>query len=403
MTAPIYTPRIHRHTAGTPSGGQERVNKVSEQARLAIELEPLPDTFNMWRYNHLLGLGTKRVSYPLEVGGTPLLALEPLRNVIGLPHLFIKDETRGPTCSNKDRATALVLELALRAGQRTVTTASTGNAAISLAFGAAACGMTAVIFVGPSVRRDKLHLIQLAGATVFIVRSSYEDAVELSRQAAVEFGWADRNTGHNPKTFDGKKTAAFEIWEQLGYVMPDVLIAPVGDGTTAGSLFMALRQLQNRGAKDTLPRIIGVQAATCDPLVRQWSGRSELMITERPAVLADGLAVSKPAAAEAALEAVRATSGTFLSVTDIEIVESMRILAAGAGLMSEPSGAVALAGARSALRRGIIRPRETIVALLTGARMGMESYELPRGAPTAHSIGPKLIDVQRTLGRSTNG
>ena len=93
--------------------------------------------------------------------------------------------------------------------------------------------MTAVIFVGPSVRRDKLHLIQLAGATVFIVRSSYEDAVELSRQAAVEFGWADRNTGHNPKTFDGKKTAAFEIWEQLGYVMPDVLIAPVGDGTTA--------------------------------------------------------------------------------------------------------------------------------------------------------------------------
>ena len=133
----------------------------------------------------------------------------------GLPRLWIKDETRNPTASNKDRATALVIEDGLRRGLGTITTASTGNAAVSTAFGAAAAGLRAVIFVSTDCQPDKLALMTQAGAWVFQVPEGYAAAVDLSRAAARTFGWLDRNTGANPITLEAKKTVAFEVWEQL--------------------------------------------------------------------------------------------------------------------------------------------------------------------------------------------
>jgi len=141
-----------------------------------------------------------------------------------MPRLWIKDETRNPTASNKDRATALVIEDGLRRGVSTITTASTGNAAVATAYGAAAAGMRAVIFVSTDCQPEKLTLMTQAGAWVFQVPDGYAAAVDLSRAAARTFGWLDRNTGANPFTIEAKKTVAFEVWEQLDRRLPDVMV-----------------------------------------------------------------------------------------------------------------------------------------------------------------------------------
>jgi threonine synthase len=153
-----------------------------------LPTEALPVN-GMWRYRSLLPLGDGPITYPLAIGDTPLVASYRLREATGLPELWLKDETRTPTGSNKDRATALVLEHAVRNGVQTVSCASTGNVAASLAVGAAAAGVKATIFVPAEVSEAKLKLMLLTGATVLKVREGYEAAFELSQEAARTFGW----------------------------------------------------------------------------------------------------------------------------------------------------------------------------------------------------------------------
>jgi threonine synthase len=157
-------------------------------------------TCGMWRYRDLLPIADGPITYPLAIGNTPLVASHRLREATDVPYLWLKDETRTPTGSNKDRATALVLEHAVRNGVQTVSCASTGNVAVSLAVGAAAAGVKATIFVPAEVSEAKVKLMLLAAATVLKVREGYEAAFELSQEAARTFGWYDRNTGVNPLT-----------------------------------------------------------------------------------------------------------------------------------------------------------------------------------------------------------
>lgn len=214
---------------------------------------------SMWRYRELLPIDDSPILYPLPVGGTALLRVPRLRTDFEMPNLWIKDETSGPTGSSKDRATALVIEDGLRRNIGTITTASTGNAAVATAFGAAAAGLRAVIFVSTDCRPDKLTLMLQAGAEVFQVRRGYAAATNLSRQAATQFGWLDRNTGSNPMTIEAKKTMALEIWEQLGRRRPDAVIIPVGDGPTLCGIYKGFLELTQCRTTVHLPRLIGVQ------------------------------------------------------------------------------------------------------------------------------------------------
>ncbi|MDP8949750.1 MAG: pyridoxal-phosphate dependent enzyme, partial [Actinomycetota bacterium] len=222
------------------------------------QLIPLkaPSAEGMWRYRDLLPVAEERILYPLAVGGTPLVSPSRLQDVLDVPSLWLKDETRTPTGSNKDRATALVLEHAMRNEVRAVSCASTGNVAVSLAVGAAAAGVEATIFVPAEISEAKLRLMLLAGATVLKVREGYEAAFELSREAAHAFGWYDRNTGVNPLSLEAKKTVAFEIWEQLGRRVPDAVLVPVGDGPTLSAMVKGFRELKACGVSDRLPRVV---------------------------------------------------------------------------------------------------------------------------------------------------
>jgi threonine synthase len=354
-----------------------------------------PGSFTMWRYRELLPVPGGPVRYPVPVGGTPLLSGPALRQRLGTPRLWIKDETRNPTASNKDRATALVIEDGLRRGVDTITTASTGNAAVATAFGAAAAGMRAVIFVSTACQPDKLALMTQAGAWVFQVREGYPAAVDLSRAAASRFGWLDRNTGANPLTLEAKKTVAFEVWEQLGRRVPDLIIVPVGDGPTLVALDKGFAELVSRGLAERRPRLIGVQAERCQPLVRAWlgtpAGPAEL---DPAATVADGIAVVRPAIGDAVLDAVRRGGGGMVAVGDGLLLGAVATLARRAGVGAEPAGAAALAGLEPAIEGGLAARSETVVLLVTGreVKVGGPPADLGRVA-----VVDGLDEVERAL------
>jgi threonine synthase len=352
---------------------------------------------SMWRYRDLLPLDDGPIQYPLAVGGTPLLASPGLRSLLGAPNLWLKDETRTPTGSNKDRASALVVETALRSGNSTVTCASTGNVAVSLAVGAAAAGLHAVIFVPADVADSKLTLMLLAGATVFKVREGYDAAFKLSRAAAKAFGWYDRNTGYNPLTLDAKKTVALEIWEQLGREVPDTVVCPVGDGPTLSAIAKGFTELMACGATTGVPRIIAVQAEGCQPLKRAWDDGKPVHAVE-PNTIADGIAVGNPVSAGMVLRDVRRSGGTFVAVSDDDLRLAMETLASRGGVLAEPAGAAAFAGAKQAFERGLIARDERVVALVTGT--AMKNLGFARPTTTAATISADLSEVRHAIGIS---
>jgi threonine synthase len=354
-----------------------------------------PGSFTMWRYRELLGVPEGPVRYPVPVGGTPLLSAPALRQTLGTPRLWIKDETRNPTASNKDRATALVIEDGLRRGVDTITTASTGNAAVATAFGAAAAGMRAVIFVSTACQPDKLALMTQAGAWVFQVREGYPAAVDLSRAAAGAFGWLDRNTGANPLTLEAKKTVAFEVWEQLGRRVPDLMLVPVGDGPTLVALDKGFAELVNGGLAERQPRLIGVQAEHCQPLVRAWlgapAGPAEL---DPAATVADGIAVVRPVVGDAVLAAVRRGGGGMVAVGDGLLLRAVATLARRAGVGAEPAGAAALAGLEPAIEGGLAARSETVVLLVTGREVKVGGAP---AEPGRVAVVERLEEVERAL------
>ncbi|HZU18335.1 MAG TPA: threonine synthase [Candidatus Dormibacteraeota bacterium] len=361
-------------------------------------LVPAPgEVGSMWRYRALLPLDRGPIAYPLPVGGTPLLAPPGLRRALGAPNLHLKDESRGPSGSNKDRATALVLEHGLRAGVETVSCASTGNVAVSLALGAAAAGLRAVIFVPAGVEESKLRLMLLAGATVVRVDRGYGAAFELSRRAAREFGWLDRNTGLNPLTLEAKKTVAFEIWEQLGRRPPDVVLAPVGDGPTLWALARGFRELRACGATSRLPRLIGVQAAGCQPVKVAFETGTPVKPVE-PHTVADGIAVGRPVAGARVVEEVRASAGGLVAVEDREMLEAIDLLARRGGVIAEPAGAAALAGLIRAREQGLVGREEVAVVLVTGT--GLKTPRLLPASGAAIDVQGSLEEVAGRLGPS---
>jgi threonine synthase len=230
---------------------------------------------------------------------------------------------------------------------------------------------------------------------VFQVPDGYAAAVDLSRAAVEEFGWVDRNTGVNPLTTEAKKTVALEVWEQLGRRMPDVMVAPVGDGPTLVALEKGFAELVACGVADRKPRLVGVQARACQPLVHAWLGTTpapdEL---DAASTVADGIAVLRPAIGDAVLQAVRSGDGAMVAVSDTELMEAVDLLASTAGVGAEPAGAASVAGLRSALRQGLVDPDETVVVLVTGREIKAA------GSPTLGrvAVADRLDDVRQALG-----
>jgi threonine synthase len=334
----------------------------------------------MWRWRRLLPLDGAAL-YPLPVGETPLLAPPRLRAALGLPGLVLKDETRGPTGSNKDRATALCLADAMQRGAPAVVCASSGNLAVSLAAGAAAVGLPAYVFVSARTASPaKIALMRAFGAHVVRVDGWYEDAYRLSEAVCARLGWYNRNTGSNPLCVEAKKTVAFEVWEQLGGALPDVAYVPVGDGVTVAAFVHGCEELVRCGVAARPPRVIGVQAEGAAPLVHAYrAGRLDWTpVTSQ--TIADGIGVGDPCFGREALAAVRRTDGEFVAVSDDAIREAIALLAQTTGLLAEPAGAAALAGAMA--HRGRWPGETRVLVLVTGTGLKDHRWLPPAPGPT---------------------
>lgn len=304
---------------------------------------------------------------PLAVGGTPLLPAPGLREALGLPHLWLKDDTRNPSGSTKDRASLLVVAKAQEYGFTRVAAASTGNAATALAAVSAAAGMDAVVFVPASAPDAKLVQMSSYGAEVVQVAGTYDEAFELCMAACEAFGWYNRNTALNPFTIEGKKTAATEIVASMAPEEPDVVVVPTGDGVILAGLAKGFQDLVRGGLLARAPRLLAVQPQGSDSIVQAWrAGRPEIVPIPGATSVADSLTVEAPRNAFLCLNRIRESGGGAVSVPDTAILEAIPFLARHSGVFPEPAAAAGLPGLRVALEAGMVGEDERIVLLVTG-------------------------------------
>ena len=352
--------------------------------------------YSIWRYIDLLPLADSSLIPPLQVGWTPLYKADRLAERIGLNHVWIKDDGRNPTASFKDRASAVGVAKARELGRDIITAASTGNAASSLAGLAASVGIETYIFVPETAPQAKIAQLLVFGAHVIMVRGTYDQAFDLCLQASAEYGWYSRNTAYNPYLSEGKKTAALEVCEQLGWQAPDKIFVSVGDGCIIGGLWKGLKDLQALGFIDKMPQLIGVQAEGSAVLAEAWGRDSEEI---RPIVadtLADSISVGIPRDRIKALRAVRETKGEYITVSDEEILDAMLVLARSAAVFAEPAGATGYAGLAKMAREGRIDPSERVVVLVTGNGLkDVKSAIQATGKP--HLIDPTVDDLKQLM------
>ncbi|MCU0486352.1 MAG: pyridoxal-phosphate dependent enzyme, partial [Anaerolineales bacterium] len=260
---------------------------------------------SLWRYLPLLPISELIGSEtPLgAAGGTPTYAPEVLRERTGLHRLWVKDESRNPTGSFKDRASAVVVARAQQLNVEVIVTASTGNAGAALAGMSAAVGQRSVIFAPKTAPPAKIAQLLVFGTQVLLVDGSYDDAFDLTIQAAGEFGWYCRNTGYNPFTLEGKKTAAFEIWEWWEHLVRQrvatsherlCIFVSVGDGNIISGIHKGLRDLHALGWLEVMPRIFGVQAVGSAAIANAFRSGNETIIPVQAKTLADSISVDLP-------------------------------------------------------------------------------------------------------------
>lgn len=353
-------------------------------------------TKSIWRYADLLPIADPGLAPPLQVGWTPLYRAKRLEKRLGLRHLWVKDDGREPTASFKDRASAVGVVKALELGCDIMTCASTGNAASSLAGLAASVGLTTYIFVPQTAPQAKVAQLLIFGANVIMVEGTYDQAFDLCLEASKEYGWYSRNTAYNPYLSEGKKTAALEICEQLGWEAPDRIFVSVGDGCIIGGLWKGLTDLLALGFIGKMPKLMGVQAEGAAPLVRAWQEGTEDIEPVVLDTLADSISVGVPRDRIKALRAVRQTGGEYVAVSDEEILNAMRVLARGAAVFAEPAGATGFAGLAKLAREGRIDPEERIVVLVTGNGLkDVASAIKATGQP--HLIEPTIEDLRRLM------
>ncbi len=389
--------------------------------RIAERIDPgaLVDdpTHSMWRYLPLLPVAPD-VARPLvegtvlsSVGWTPFYPAPRLAAALDLEHVWVKDDSRQPTASLKDRASAVALVKTREAGYDVVTTASTGNAAAALSGLCAAVDQPNVIFVPRTAPEAKIAQLLAYGSTVLLVDGSYDQAFELCLEVARAFDWYNRNTAYNPYMSEGKKTVIYEICEQLtralggdaasspAWQAPDVIFVPVGDGCIIGGVHKGLKDLLALGWIDRMPRIIGVQAAGSAPLVDAWErdlAPLEMEPVEAHSV-ADSIVAGLPRDRIKALRAARETDGAYLRVTDEQILDAIPALAQGMGVFAEPAAAAAYAGLVKAVDRGLVSRDERVVVLATGSGLKDIASVMEAVAEEPAVVEPTLAAAERVL------
>ncbi|MFH1453772.1 MAG: threonine synthase [Armatimonadota bacterium] len=369
-------------------------NQIKKKIK-KINLKKNPDR-SIARYDFILPVKSKDLLPQIKVGGTPIIKSTRLNNFFNLKNLYIKDDTRNPTASFKDRASAVAVAKAREFGYKTLTCASTGNAASSMAGMCAAQGLKAKIFVPKTAPEAKVAQLLIYGAEVFMVKGTYDEAFDFCLEVSKKYPWYNRNTGYNPYLLEGKKTCAMEICEQFDFNVPDKVIVSVGDGCIIGGIYKGFYDFYKLGWIDKIPQIIGVQAEGSSPLVKAFNGNRDV-IPEKAETLADSICVGHPRAAGQALKGVRNSKGFMVSVKDKEILDAIKILARQSGIFAEPAGAASIAGLKKLVKEKKIKQNEKVVVIITGHGLKDIKTALSTVNAKPHIINPSMKELQKAL------
>ena len=365
-------------------------------AELINEAEP-----SLWRYfpllpvSNLIGEGTTIRS----AGWTPTFSPPQLKEDLGIKQLWVKDESSNPTASFKDRASAILVARAREIGAKVIVTASTGNAGAALAGMAAAVEQESVIFAPKTAPPAKIAQLLIYGAKVILVDDNYDAAYKLSLEATEEFGWYNRNTGYNPFTAEGKKTAAYEIWEQVllstQLDRPLCVFISVGDGNIISGIHKGFKDLYKIGQINQMPRIFGCQSTGSAAIYNAYQSGKEEIIAVSADTLADSISVNLPSDGLRALRAATQTNGAYVAVEDQSILIAISDLGK-VGIFAEPAGAAAMAGLKKALQDGLVGSDDPILVLNTGS--GLKDVKAARqAAGEAPVIPPDLEEVKKFI------
>jgi threonine synthase len=320
----------------------------------------------IWRYLELLPVDAAPAR-GLAVGSTALVDAGRLAADLGIARLYLKDDTRNPTLSFKDRVVAVAVARAVEFGFDTIACASTGNLAGATAAAAAAAGLRAFVFVPSDLEPAKIDHALSYGATVVRVDGTYDDINRLGLEIADEEGWAFVNVNLRPFYAEGSKTLAFEVAEQLGWRLPDVVVGPIASGSLFTKVAKGFDELVAIGLverKDV--RFVGGQPAGCSPVATAFATGGEIVPVRAPDTIVRSLAIGSPADGGYAIDLALRTGGSIEAVADADTAATIRRVAATEGIFVETAGGVTVAAAAQARAAGIIRDSDEVVALLTG-------------------------------------
>lgn len=333
---------------------------------------------DLWRYREVLPVDRDDNIISLGEGWTPLLRADRLGKSVGVRELYIKDESQNPTQSFKARGMATAVSMARELGASKLAVPSAGNAAGALAAYAARAGLEAFIFMPNDTPRANVVECEQTGAHVTLMEGLITDCgAEVARRKEAE-GWFDVSTLKEPYRVEGKKTLGYELAEQLNWELPDVIIYPTGGGTGLIGMWKAFDEMQQMGwISSKRPRMVTVQAAGCAPIVRAFE-EGNRFADEFPnaATTASGLRVPKAIGDFLILDALRASGGTAVSVTDEELLDATKEIGAAEGIFCAPEGAACLPALRQLLETGEVADGERVVLFNTGSGVKyMESFE----------------------------
>jgi len=322
---------------------------------------------NLWRYRELLPINSEpRVG--LYSGFTPLVRAERLGKTLGVKELYVKDDSvNHPSFSYKDRVVSVAISKAIEFGFDTVSCASTGNLANSVAAHAAKAGLDCYVFIPDGLEQGKIIGSAIYGPKTVAIQGNYDDVNRLCSEIGDKYGWAFVNVNLRPYYSEGAKTHGFEVAEQLGWKLPKHIVVASAGGTILPKLAKGFKELIKVGlVEDTGCKIYSAQASGCAPIIQALHKGTDLVSPVKPNTIASSIAIGNPADGYYVIQAVKESGGWGESVTDEEILDGIKLLARTEGIFTEPAGGTEVAVARKLIESGRIPRDESIVISITG-------------------------------------
>ena len=376
--------------------GPLEVSYDYDSIRRAVSRKSIQDgPITMWRYHDFLPVDAE-AAVDIGTGFTPLVRAQNLGRMLGLDHLYVKNDSVNPTFSFKDRPVTVTTTKALEFEFDTLACPSTGNLMSAVAAHGAKAGMRTMVFFPANLERGKVVQAAIYGSTLVAVDGTYDEVNRLCSELADNNHWAFVNINMRPFYAEGSKTLGYEVAEQLGWRAPDHCVVPAASGELHTKIWKGFQEMEDVGLIDKVQtRMHLAQAEGCSPIVEAFDLGSTQVRPVKPDTIAKSLAIGNPAAGPYALQALADSGGVAVAVPEEEIVEGIQTLAETEGIFTETAGGVVISGLKMLAERGLIRPDELTVAYITGN--GLKTQEAVEGVVEPVFIKPDYESFQAAM------